>query len=169
MTNDATPDPPVPGSKEWAYQSSDVFVKHTLELLESPAYRTLPWKALKALRYFEVQHLKFGGERNGSLPGSHRQLIKAGIDKGAVTSALRILIEHKLLVMTRKGSYLGNGKGYAALFGLTYLPTRKGTGDNDYEQPKHDWRQYQLPRYPARKPRVRIEYGDVLPLAANDG
>ena len=45
---------PLPGTKDWAYESpeGEVFVKHTLELSLSAAYRNLPWRSEKVLKVF---------------------------------------------------------------------------------------------------------------------
>src|SRR5262249_17248059 len=107
---------------------------------------------------FERKHLELRGERNGWLPGSHRQLIReAHIGKNWVSPALKILQERGLLIRTKRGSYCGDNKGYASLFELTHLPIRKG---DRWERPKNLWRNW-------RPARVRID-DEVLLLAAND-
>lgn len=161
---------PQPGTQEWAAQSppGEVFVKHTYEMLLSPAYQNLPWRCEKFLKFLEVQHLMGKGERNGHLVAPYRRLAEAGIHKDGISSAIAEAIRRKLVVMTRKGTYRANARGEPATFRLTYLPTRKGTGGADWELPGHEWRDYNPADTAERKHRAMLESDEILHQVAND-
>jgi hypothetical protein len=111
-------------------------------MLLSPAYRSLTWNGHKALIFLETEHMIKKGEQNGHLVMPYRQLAQAGINKDAISATIQHLIACKLVERTREGTYRANAKGAPATYRLTYQPTRKGTGGNEYERPKHDWRDY---------------------------
>jgi hypothetical protein len=159
-----------PGTLKWASRSpkGEQFIKQPYDLLQSPAWQTMPWATWKFVGFLQLQHMATKGECNGRLAAPYSRLVTAGIHKDAINGAIQDAIKRKLVERTREGAYRGNARGEPALYRLTYFPARKGTGGNDYLPPTHEWRDYKPADTAKRKPRVLLESDEILRPAAND-
>lgn len=133
-----------PGTKGWARQPPprQAFIWYTLEMLRSPAFKNLRTPTRIFVNFLEVQYLAGGAERNGHLVAPYLQLAEEGIHKNAISGAIKDAMTRRLVARTREGVYRGYSRGDPATYRLTYLPTRKGTGGDDWELPTHEWREY---------------------------
>jgi DNA-binding transcriptional MocR family regulator len=110
-----------------------LFVPHTRELLESPAWRILSQSARRLLHRIELEHLRHRGEENGRLPVTFNQFFEYGVHRHGIAPAIRECEALGLIQVTKRGT-AANADFYAPnVFRLTYLPagTRRAT---------HEWR-----------------------------
>src|SRR5260370_37027261 len=69
--------------------SSPQFVMHTIEMLESAAYRALSVSGHRVLARIEIEHGHHGGKENGRLPITFDDFEEYGISPKSVAPALR--------------------------------------------------------------------------------
>jgi hypothetical protein len=118
------------------------FVPHTIEMLESAAYRALSVSGHRVLARIEIEHGHHGGKENGRLPGTYDNFEDYGISPKSVAPALREVQALGFVNITTRGraskSDFGRHPNY---FGLTYLP---GPAPK-FADPTNDWKQHQTP------------------------
>jgi hypothetical protein len=107
------------------------FVKLTRALLESPAWRSLSINAHRFIDFLMIEHLRHGGQENGSLRAPRRQLWAFGIGQHQVSAAIEET-EHVGLVECRRG--IGR---HSSTYALTWIPYGDKTGPSDR------WRAYE--------------------------
>ena len=110
---------------------------HRRAMLESYAWRSLNMAARRVLDFLEIEHLAHGGQENGNLAATYRQLADTGISTRDVPTAIEMLKRFGFLVRVDGGSRLG-GRMSMARYRLTYLPDRE-TG-----VPTDDWQKITL-------------------------
>src|SRR3712207_5280047 len=70
---------------------SGQFSARTIEMWESPAYRTLSLSAHRVLSRLEIEHAHHGGNDNGWLPVTFDQFQEYGIERHCIAPAVREL------------------------------------------------------------------------------
>ena len=114
---------------------SGQFSPHLVEMLESPAWRTLSLSARRLLDRIEIEHAHHGGTDNGKLPVTYDDFVAYGIDRHAIAPAMRETVALGFLEITREGR-AGNAEWRLSnLFRLTYRPAKGTHGDGT-----HEWR-----------------------------
>jgi len=110
----------------------------TIQMLESPAYRTLSGNAMKAFARILIEHRAHGGFENGKLTVTHQDFIEYGVSRGYVGDAVDEL-EYKGLIRVKRGRS-GAGTPHASIYTLTYV------GDYEGAPPTNDWRNCTMER-----------------------
>jgi hypothetical protein len=104
------------------------FVKLPLPMIESEAWRSLGINARRFLDFLMIQQIRHAGKANGALRAPYSQLVKFGIGRRLISSAIEETIRFGFVDCRR-----GFGRapsGYA----LTWLPYGDGSA------PSNHWR-----------------------------
>jgi hypothetical protein len=107
-----------------------------IEMLESPAYRTLSLSAHRVISRIEIELGHHGGNDNGKLPVTFQDFIEYGVDRAAVAPAIREAEALGFIRVTERG--VGGNREFRKpnLFRLTFAHGR----DSRSKPPSHDWR-----------------------------
>jgi hypothetical protein len=76
---------------------------HTIDMLESPAYRALSLSALRILARLEIELAHHGGKDNGRLPVTYEDFERYGIDRHSISQALSLLVALGFIEITETG------------------------------------------------------------------
>src|SRR5271155_6063929 len=82
---------------------SGQFSARLIEMLESPAYRTLSRAAHQVLSRIEIEHAHHGGLENGDLPVPYEHFIEYGLHRRMIAPAIRELEALGLIAVTVRG------------------------------------------------------------------
>jgi hypothetical protein len=106
-----------------------------IEMLESPAYRTLSVSAHRVISRIEIELAHHGGNDNGNLPVTKHDFMAYGMDHNAVAPAIR---EAEALGFIRMKRGRGGNAEHRQpnRFFLTFAHGR----DSRASPPTHDWR-----------------------------
>jgi hypothetical protein len=108
------------------------FAPRLVEMLESPAYRALSLSGHRVLARVEIELGHHGGTDNGRLPVTFEHFLQYGINRAAISPAIRECIA--LGFLTYEKGAAGNAEFRRPnLFGLTYRHTARF-------DPTDDWR-----------------------------
>lgn len=111
---------------------SGQFASRLIELLESPAWRTLSLSARRVIERIEIELAHHGGNDNGRLPVTYQNFCDYGIAYKAIAPAVREAAALGFIEVTEKGR-AGNAEFRSpSLFRLTFVPQRYGN--------THEWR-----------------------------
>jgi hypothetical protein len=110
---------------------NDPFIKRTIRMLDSPAYRVLSQAAHRVLSRIEVELGKHAGKDNGKLPVTMDNFVEYGIHRHAISPAIREL-EDLGFIQVIRGVAAMAGQRRPSLFRLTYLPSFG-------EDPTNEW------------------------------
>jgi hypothetical protein len=146
---------------QWAARS--------IEMLESPAYRTLSLSAHRALARIEIELAHHGGNDNGKLPVTFDDFVQYGVRRHSIGSSLDELETLGFIKITQHGK-MSKGAEYRRpnLFLLATRPELEGVG------PKRcGWRQFQtleeaeraLERVRARRQNLKAASAETAPKA----
>jgi hypothetical protein len=114
-------------------QIGGVFAPRLKEMLESPAYRVLSRAAHQVLARIEIEHLRHGGNDNGTLAVTFDDFVAYGVNRHAIAPAIRELVALGFVEITQQGR-AGNAEWRRpTLYRLTCLPTAG-------VRPTHEWR-----------------------------
>jgi hypothetical protein len=104
-----------------------------IEMLESPAYRTLSASAHLVISRIEIELAHHGGNDNGRLPVTVEQFVEYGMHRSSVAPAIREADALGFIRVTERG--LGGNAEYRRpnLFYLTFATWRGAA-------PTHEWR-----------------------------
>jgi len=117
-------------------QISGQFSAKLIEMLESPAWRTLSLSARRIIERIEIELANHGGNDNGRLPVTYQDFVDHGIHLAAVAPAIREAEALGFIRITERGRG-GNAEFRSPnLFLLTFA---YGRGSRSKE-PVHDWR-----------------------------
>jgi hypothetical protein len=120
--------------------SSPQFVMHTIEMLESAAYRVMSASGHRILARIEIEHGHHGGKENGRLPVTFDNFEDYGISPKSVAPGLREVQALGFVKITTRGRASKSDFGrHPNQFSLTYL---RGPAPK-YAEPTHEWKQYQ--------------------------
>jgi hypothetical protein len=128
---------------QWAARS--------IEMLESPAYRTLGLSAHRALARIEIELAHHGGNDNGKLPVTFDDFVQYGVRRHSIGSSLDELETLGFIKITQHGK-MAKGAEYRRpnlflldLFLLATRPELKGVGPG-----RCGWRRFQTLEEAAR-------------------
>ena len=114
------------------------FVPHRLEMLQSPAWRSLSGTAKRVLERLEIEHILHAGQKNGRLICTYNDFAEHGIRRKSVAPAKRQLCATGFLEITQRGRRSAD-HGEPARHRLTYLPTQNSG-------PSDEWRDIDAPQ-----------------------
>lgn len=114
---------------------SGQFVAHSVEMIESPAWRALSDNGRRLLERIELEHAHHGGAENGRLKVTYDQFTKYGIRRHAISAAIREAVSLGFLQVTRQGGYSTLGHAWPSYYRLTYAVGRGERGI-----PTDEWR-----------------------------
>ncbi|WJR67252.1 hypothetical protein QTA58_00315 [Neorhizobium sp. CSC1952] len=110
----------------------------TVELLSSPAFRTLSPNASRAFFRIIIEHAAHGALENGKLIVTHPQFVEHGVTGEYVADAIDEL-EYKGLIKIKRGR-AGAGTAHPNLYTLTF------SGDYEGAPATNEWRKCSLER-----------------------
>lgn len=111
------------------------FAWQLIEMLESPAYRTLSLSALRVLARIQIEFARHGGKDNGKLPVTHEDFRQYGVRRHTIASAQRELEALGIIEITERGR-AGNAEFRRPnLFRMTHRETENA-------EPTNEWRQF---------------------------
>ena len=115
------------------------FLNVPIEVLKSPACRTLPPSAFKVLMCIAAQ---YKGHRNGDLAIARPVMDEFGIrSRRQIYDALPLLEERGLIIKTRQG-----GRNRCSLYAVTWFGIDNCKGKHDFPAnpvPSNDWKSWQ--------------------------
>jgi hypothetical protein len=79
------------------------FAPRTIEMMMSPAYRSLNLTERRILDRLEIELARHGGKDNGKLVVTYEQFIEYGVRKDSITLGLRKLVTTGFIEVTEKG------------------------------------------------------------------
>jgi hypothetical protein len=123
------------------------WVPRRLEMLQSPAYRSLNRIDLLVLARLEIEHMLKRGKANGELICTYLDFEAYGIRQSSVNAGLRRLAQAGFLERTERGWRSAGADKRPAKYRLTYLPTLKGDSVVD---PTDEWRHFKPKPKPTR-------------------
>jgi hypothetical protein len=97
--------------------SAGAFVKLPRHLLESPAWRGLSINGRRLVDFLMIEHMRRGGQHNGSLRATYNQLKTFGISNRSRVAQAITEAEAAGIVHCRRG-----GMRVATTYTLTWLP-----------------------------------------------
>jgi len=119
--------------KHRATRIAGQFAPRLIEMMESPAYRSLTLAARRVLDRVEIELAHHGGHDNGGLPVTYDDFEHYGIHRHQIAPAIHEAVALKFLEITKSGR-AGNAEFRAPnLFRLTYRHTKR-------DEPTHDWK-----------------------------
>ena len=144
---------------QWAARS--------IEMLESPAYRTLSLSAHRALARIEIELAHHGGHDNGKLPVTFDDFVQYGVRRHSIGSSLDELETLGFIKITQHGK-MAKGAEYRRpnLFLLATRPELEGVGPE-----RCGWRRLQtleeaeraLERVRARRQNLKAASAETAP------
>jgi DNA-binding PadR family transcriptional regulator len=112
-----------------------IFVPHTVEMLESPAWCALSRSARRVLDRIELEHMHHGNAENGQLPVTFENFEDYGLDRKSISPAIRELEALGFIEITQHGRS-GNAEFRRPnKFRLTYIHKYQNG-----EQATDEWR-----------------------------
>jgi len=105
-------------------KQKEPFIQISSVILNSDAYKDLSFSARSML--IEMVHFH-NGRNNGSIFIAKKVLAARGFSKNTATKALKELLIHGFIYMTKRG---GNIKGGCSYFALTWETIKKGEGQS---------------------------------------
>jgi hypothetical protein len=146
----------IPPGQQWSWW--------TREMLESPAWRVMSLSARRIVDRIRIELAHHAGKDNGKLPVTFRDFHDYGVDREAISPAVREAIALGFIRMTQYGVASNAQFRVPSLFAVTHLPT-----NDDQTRATDDWQRIKtveeataiaraarkaLPRY-ARFPKKR--------------
>jgi hypothetical protein len=121
-------------SKDVRQRIPDYFVARLLEMLDSPAWRTLSLSARRLLDRLDIENRRHGGKLNGQLIVTFEQFRSYGMDRHAVAPAIREAVSLGFLAVTRQGCAGNADQRQPSQYRLTYHPAEgmPGYGSNEW-------------------------------------
>src|SRR5262245_4693338 len=105
------------------------FIPHMIDMVESPAWRTLSLSARRVLDRIEIEHCHHGAVENGRLPVTFDDFMKYGIERHAIAPAIRECEALGFIEITQRGRAGNADFRQPNVFRLTYL-NKYQTGEN---------------------------------------
>ncbi|MGY8631844.1 hypothetical protein RAD15_05010 [Bradyrhizobium sp. 14AA] len=133
------------------------FVALQIEMINSPAWKTLSLSARRVIDRICIELANHGGKDNGKLPVTIDQFVEHGMDRHAVAPAIREVCALGFVEKTKQGRVSAGGFNEASEFRLTFTYTDAKC------PPTHEWRRFpdlfaaqqvaQAARLPVAKPK----------------
>jgi len=98
----------------------------TAEMLASPAWAALSNHARKVIDRVMVEHMAHGGRENGALPVTYDDLVKVGLRRNRIASAIAEAVALGFIDHQRGRPAGGEAKGHAQVFRLTWMRSKDG-------------------------------------------
>lgn len=119
------------------------WIWHTIELFSSAAWLGRSINCRRLIDFLEIEHLRQGGNENGSLLAPYNQLVRFGLGRRLIAPAIREA-EQRGLVKVERGGKKGTTMTELTRFTLTYHWTRiKSGGLWDWKEPTNNWQTFQ--------------------------
>jgi hypothetical protein len=115
---------------------SEQFSARYVSMLESPAFAVLSRGAHQFLARLEIELAHHGGNANGQLPVTYRDLVKFGVSRNQIAAAMREAVALGFAECTRHGRGGNADSRNASLWRITYQHGRDGVTN----PPTHEWR-----------------------------
>jgi hypothetical protein len=115
---------------------SEQFSPRLIEMLESPAYRTLSLAAHRVIARIEIEFAHHGGNDNGRLPVTKQDFIEYGISHDQIAPAIREAEALGFIRVTQRGRGGNAEHRQPNMFFSTFCYGRESRAD----PPSHDWR-----------------------------
>jgi hypothetical protein len=115
---------------------SGQFCARLVEMLESPAYRTLSVTAHRVISRIEIELAAHGGNDNGSLPVTYQNFLDYGITRECVAPALREAEMLGFIEITKRGRAGNADHREPTMYRLTFTHDRSSR----QRPPTHEWR-----------------------------
>jgi hypothetical protein len=109
------------------------FAPRLIEMLESPAYRTLSLSGRRVLDRIEIELAQHAGKDNGKLPVTFRDFHHYGMHWDAIATGIHEAVVLGFVRVTRPGRACNAAFRIPRLFRLTYRHSER-------EEPTHEWR-----------------------------
>ncbi len=121
-------------SKDARKTIPDLFVARLVEMLDSPAWRTLSLSARRLLDRLDIENRRHGAKLNGKLIVTFEQFCNYGMDRHAVAPAIREAVSLGFLAVTRQGCAGNADQRQPSQYRLTYHPAEgvPGYGSNEW-------------------------------------
>ncbi len=133
---------------------SEPFIKIGAGILDSDAYKDLGFSARSMLNELLFY---YNGNNNGHIYMSKKVLQERGFSKNTATAALKELLSHGFIYMTKKG---GNVSGSCSWYALTWLPIKtRLDGQNLNNFVRNAYEKWQ--KTPKNKKKCRSKFGLV--------
>lgn len=110
------------------------FSARLIAMLESPAWRVLSQSAHRALDRICIELAHHGGNDNGRLPVTYEQFAEYGIDRHAISPAIRELAALGFVEITQRGKPSAGSFRWPNYFRLTCINCKSSPN------PTHEWR-----------------------------
>jgi hypothetical protein len=110
------------------------FNARTIEMMESPAYRSLSLSAHRVLDRICIELAQHGGNDNGSLPVTYEHFTEYGLDRHSISPAIRELAALGFIEVTMRGRPGAGEQRWPNLFRLTWVNCKSTP------EPTHEWR-----------------------------
>jgi hypothetical protein len=127
-----------------------------IEMLESPAYRTLSLSGHRVVSRVEIELAKHGGNDNGRLPVTKQDFIDYGVHNAAVAPSIREAEALGFIRVTERGRGGNSEHRKPNLFWLTFAHAR----NSQFEPATNDW------RISKRSMRPSLSLGQHAPVRA---
>jgi hypothetical protein len=110
------------------------FVARLVEMLDSPAWRTLSLSARRLLDCLDIENRRHGAKINGKLIVTFEQLRGYGMDRHAIAPAIREAVALGFVKITRQGCAGNADQRQPTQYRLTYHPAEgvPGYGSNEW-------------------------------------
>jgi hypothetical protein len=125
-----------PGFIKRRSQISGQFSPRLIEMLESPAYRTLSLSAHRVISRIEIELAHHGGNDNGRLPVTKLDFVQYGVSSRLVAPAIREAEALGFIRVTERGRGGNAEHRQPNKFFLTFAHSRESRAN----PPTHDWR-----------------------------
>jgi hypothetical protein len=106
------------------------FAPHRIDMLRSPAWRTLSLSARRVLDRVEIELADHGGTDNGKLPVTYDDFVRYGLHRHAIGAAIREAVALGFLEITEAGRAGNADFRKPNLFRLTYRNTKYAPTDD---------------------------------------
>jgi hypothetical protein len=115
------------------------FVPHRIEMLESPAWRTLSLSGRRVIDRIEIEQGHHGGNDNGRLPVTFDDFELFGVSRKSIAPGIREVQALGFAEITQRGRPSESDFGrHPNHFRLTYLPVKRGSR---WCEPTDEWKQ----------------------------
>ena len=137
------------------------FNARLIEMLESPAYRVLSLSGRRVLDRICIELGHHGGNDNGKLPVTYEHFMEYGIDRHAISPAIRELEALGFVEVTQRGKASAGEFRSPNLYRLTCVNCKSSPN------PTHEWRR--IPDIETADRLARVARGGRQKQNANGG
>jgi hypothetical protein len=112
------------------------FSARTIEMMESPAFTVLSLSGHRVLFRIEIEHANHGGQDNGQLPITYDQFHDYGLDRHAISRAIREVEALGFIEITERGRSGNAEYRRPNRFRLTYRHTGRANPTDEWRRIK---------------------------------